>query len=114
MSGTRATLQMGFYKIPRRSSPPPLHPTERARIIRDCLGEPDPITNQKQRLAIKIRHLRRAKNEVAAQRDELREMLTTTTDQGDNQALKKEIRELKKMLDNQDSGITRLEGHLRL
>ena len=54
------------------------------------------------------------RDDVLMQKEELRQMLVTTADRSDKQALKEEIRELNKILDNQASAISGLEGQLQL
>ena len=87
---------------------------ERARILRHYLGEADPIEQQNQRLATKIRHLKRMRDDVIMQREEIQQMIVTTAEREDRQALREEIRELNKIIDNQTSAITGLEGQLKL
>ena len=60
-----------------------------------------PTYKEQDRLDIKIRHLRRMREEVESQKEELLEMLTTTADPLDRQAIREEVREMGKILANQ-------------
>ena len=103
----------GTYKIPRKAPTTTLSQEERSSLLQRYLGEADPVQNQRRRLNTKIRYLKQNQENNQQQREELAQMIATTADPADRQALKEEVREMDRIIRNQEYAIKGLQGQLK-